>query len=134
MWAPTRESFPILAISGHLAFTAATMLAVVASDAQSTRPAAVGLLAVSLPALAAWLYIESTGWVGPELASRDLELLAARGVRDRPGGVRVVPGDQRAVVPAGGAGLAAVRRARAIKREREKMVGGGRIELPTPAL
>jgi preprotein translocase subunit SecD len=70
MWAPTRESFPILAISGHLAFTAATMLAVVASDAQSTRPAAVGLLAVSLPALAAWLYIESTGWVGPELASR----------------------------------------------------------------
>jgi hypothetical protein len=70
MWAPTRESFPILAISGHLAFTAATMLAVVASDAQSTRSAAVGLLAVSLPALAAWLYIESTGWVGPELASR----------------------------------------------------------------
>lgn len=70
MWAPTRESFPILAISGHLAFTAATMLAVVASDAQSTRPAAVGLLAVSLPALAAWLYIESIGWVGPELASR----------------------------------------------------------------
>ena len=70
MWAPTRESFPILAISGHLAFTAATMLAVVASDAQSTRSAALGLLAVSLPALAAWLYIESTGWVGPELASR----------------------------------------------------------------
>jgi preprotein translocase subunit SecD len=69
MWAPTRESFPVLAISGYLAFTAATMLAVVASEAQSPR-AAVGLLAVSLPALAAWLYIESTGWVGPELASR----------------------------------------------------------------
>lgn len=68
MWAPTRESFPVLAISGYLAFTAATMLAVVASA--STRPAAVGLLAVSLPALVAWLYIESTGWVGPELASR----------------------------------------------------------------
>jgi hypothetical protein len=70
MWAPTRESFPVLAIAGYLAFTAATMLAVVASAAPSTRPAAVGLLAVSLPALAAWLYIESTGWVGTELASR----------------------------------------------------------------
>lgn len=69
MWAPTRESYPILAISGYLAFTAATMLAVVASEGQSTRPA-VGLLAVSLPALAAWLYIESIGWVGSELASR----------------------------------------------------------------
>ena len=69
MWAPTRESYPVLAISGYLAFTAATMLAVVASEGQSTRPA-VGLLAVSLPALAAWLYIESIGWVGAELASR----------------------------------------------------------------
>ena len=69
MWAPTRDSFPVLAISGHLAFTAATMLAVIASEAASNRPA-VGLLAVSLPALAAWLYIESTGWVGTELASR----------------------------------------------------------------
>jgi len=69
MWTPTREPFPVLAISGYLAFTAATMLAVIASEAASNRPA-VGLLAVSLPALAAWLYIESIGWVGPELASR----------------------------------------------------------------
>jgi len=69
MWTPTREPFPVLAISGYLAFTAATMLAVIASEAASNRPA-VGLLAVSLPALAAWLYIESTGWVGTELASR----------------------------------------------------------------
>ena len=69
MWTPTREPFPVLAISGYLAFTAATMLAVIASEAQPTRPA-VGLLAVSLPALAAWLYIDSIGWVGPELASR----------------------------------------------------------------
>src|SRR5260370_1640147 len=68
MWAPTREPFPVLAISGYLAFTAATMLAVIASEAASNRPA-VGLLAVSLPALAAWLYIESIGWAGPELAS-----------------------------------------------------------------
>jgi len=69
MWTPTREPFPVLAISGYLAFTAATMLAVIASEAASNRPA-VGLLAVSLPALAAWLYIESIGWVGSELASR----------------------------------------------------------------
>src|SRR5260370_28967660 len=69
MWAPTREPFPVLASSGYLAFTAATMLAVIASEAASNRPA-VGLLAVSLPALAAWLYIESIGWAGPELASR----------------------------------------------------------------
>jgi len=69
MWTPTREPFPVLAISGYLAFTAATMLAVIASEAASNRPA-VGLLAVSLPALAAWLYIESIGWAGPELASR----------------------------------------------------------------
>jgi hypothetical protein len=69
MWTPTREPFPVLPISGYLAFTAATMLAVIASEAGSNR-AAVGLLAVSLPALAAWLYIESTGWVGTELASR----------------------------------------------------------------
>src|SRR5260370_1606553 len=69
MWTPTREPFPVLAISGYLAFTAATMLAVIASEAGSNRPA-VGLLAVALPALAAWLYIESIGWAGPELASR----------------------------------------------------------------
>src|SRR5260370_23023579 len=68
MWAPTREPFPVLAISGYLAFTAATMLAVIASEAASNRPAG-GLLAVSLPALAAWLYIESIVWVVPDLSN-----------------------------------------------------------------
>ena len=69
MWTSTRESYSIFAISGYLAFTAATMLAVIASEASSVRPA-VGLLALSLPALAAWLYIDSAGWAGPERASR----------------------------------------------------------------
>ena len=52
MWASTREVSFIPAIAGYLAFTAAT------------------LLAVSLPALGAWLYIDAVGWVGPEPASR----------------------------------------------------------------
>src|SRR5260370_42041385 len=69
MWTPTREPFPVLAISGYLAFTAATMLAVIASEAGSNPPA-VGLLAVALPALAPWLYIQSIGWAGPEPATR----------------------------------------------------------------
>jgi hypothetical protein len=71
MWASPREPRSTAAISGYLAFTAATMLAVIASGAPSaSSPIVVGLLAVSLPALAAWLYIESVNWVGPELASR----------------------------------------------------------------
>jgi hypothetical protein len=71
MWASTREPRSTAAISGYLAFTAAMMLAVIASGApSSSSPMIVGLLAVSLPALAAWLYIESVDWVGPELVSR----------------------------------------------------------------
>jgi hypothetical protein len=71
MWAPAREVNFIQAIAGYLAFTAATLLAVVASGASMARsPVSVGLLAVSLPALGAWLYIDARDWVGSELASR----------------------------------------------------------------
>lgn len=71
MWAPTREINIIPAIAGYLAFTAATLLAVVASGTSIARsPVIVGLLAVSLPALGAWLYIDAVDWAGPEPASR----------------------------------------------------------------
>jgi hypothetical protein len=71
MWAPAREVNFIQAIAGYLAFTAATLLAVVASGASMARsPVSVGLLGVSLPALGAWLYIDARDWVGSELASR----------------------------------------------------------------
>ena len=71
MWASTREAGALPAIAGYLVFTAATLLAVVASGASIARsPVIVGLLAVSLPALGAWLYIDAVGWVGPDPASR----------------------------------------------------------------
>ena len=71
MWASTREAGSLPTIAGYLAFTAATLLAVVASGASIARsPVIVGLLAVSLPALGAWLYIDAVGWAGPEPASR----------------------------------------------------------------
>ena len=71
MWAPAREVNFIQAIAGYLAFTAATLLAVVASGASMARsPVSVGLLGVSRPALGAWLYIDARDWVGSELASR----------------------------------------------------------------
>ena len=67
----TRELVATAAIAAYLLFTAALMLAVVAAGAAVPRGAlVVGLLAVSLPALAAWLYIDFTRWVGSELASR----------------------------------------------------------------
>jgi drug/metabolite transporter (DMT)-like permease len=67
----TRELVATAAIAAYLLFTAAFMLAVMAAGAAVTRPSLViGLLAVSLPALAAWLYIDFTHWVGRELASR----------------------------------------------------------------
>lgn len=71
MWAPARDVNFIPAIAGYLAFTAATLLAVVASGASMARsPVSVSLLAVSLPALGAWLYVDASDWVGSELASR----------------------------------------------------------------
>lgn len=71
MWAPARELNFIPAIAGYLAFTAAALLAVIASATVIAGSAvAVSLLAVSLPPLGAWLYIDSSDWAGPELASR----------------------------------------------------------------
>ena len=71
MWAPAREINFIAAIAGYLAFTAAMLLAVIASAASiAGSPVIVGLLAVSLPALGAWLYIDASDWVRSELASR----------------------------------------------------------------
>jgi drug/metabolite transporter (DMT)-like permease len=67
----TRELVATAAIAAYLLFAAALMLAVIAAGSAVPGAAAiVGLLAVSLPALGAWLYIDFTGWTGPELASR----------------------------------------------------------------
>ena len=62
------------AIFGYLAFVAALLLAVIASNqAVANASVIVGLLATSPPALAAWLYVESIAWEG-------LEQAAVRGV------------------------------------------------------
>ena len=59
------------AIAGYLAFVAALLLAVVASNqAVANSSVIVGLLATSLPALVAWLYVESIAWEGLEQARR----------------------------------------------------------------
>jgi hypothetical protein len=63
----TLEPGPTWAICGYLAFTVALLLAVIVSAGSIGQSGLiVGLLAVSLPAMVAWLYIESTGWMGPE--------------------------------------------------------------------
>lgn len=59
------------AIFGYLAFVAALLLAVIASNqAVANASVIIGLLATSLPALAAWLYVESIAWEGLEQARR----------------------------------------------------------------
>jgi hypothetical protein len=59
------------AISGYLAFVAALLLAVIASNqAIANSSVIISLLATSLPALAAWLYCESIAWAGLEQARR----------------------------------------------------------------
>lgn len=71
MWTPTREPDSTTAILGYCVFTAALMFSVIASAIPAPRSATiVGLLATALPALGAWLYIDSVAWVGPDLASR----------------------------------------------------------------
>lgn len=63
----TLEPGSTMAIAGYLAFSAALMLAVIASEGSvAYAPLIVGLLATSLPALVAWLYIDSGSWMGPE--------------------------------------------------------------------
>ena len=61
----------IAAISGYFAFVTTLMLAViVVSQTVSNSSAIIGLLATSLPALAAWLYVEAIDWEGLEQARR----------------------------------------------------------------
>jgi hypothetical protein len=56
-----------LAIFAYLVFVTALFLTVIVSSGSIARSTfIVGVLAVSLPALVAWLYIESSGWMGPE--------------------------------------------------------------------
>jgi hypothetical protein len=71
MWAPNRQPDSTAAILGYFVFVAFLMFSVIASGMPITRSSViVGLLATSLPALGAWLYIDSVAWVGPERASR----------------------------------------------------------------
>ena len=71
MLAAIDEYRPNPAICGYLAFTAALMLAVIAAQRSVTYSTAiVGLLATSLPALGAWLYIDTSRWEGPDPAGR----------------------------------------------------------------
>jgi len=58
-----------LAISSYVAFVAALMLAVVAANQTIAKSSVViGLLATSLPALVAWIYVETLNWEGLEQA------------------------------------------------------------------
>jgi hypothetical protein len=59
------------AISGYLAFVAALLLVLIAANqAVANSSVVIGLLATSLPALTAWLYVESVDWEGLEQAHR----------------------------------------------------------------
>ena len=56
---------------GYLAFVVALLLAVIASNQTVANSSViVGLLAISLPAFVAWLYVESIAWEGLEQARR----------------------------------------------------------------
>jgi drug/metabolite transporter (DMT)-like permease len=67
----TRELMATAAIAAYLLFTAALMLAVIAAGAAVPGVSVVvGFLAVSLPALGAWVYIDFTRWAGNDLVSR----------------------------------------------------------------
>ncbi len=67
----TRELVATAAIAAYLLFTAALMLAVIAAGAAVPGVSViVGFLAVSLPALGAWVYIDFTRWAGNDLVSR----------------------------------------------------------------
>ncbi|HEY7202896.1 MAG TPA: hypothetical protein VIA61_01290 [Methylomirabilota bacterium] len=65
------------AIFGYMVFVVALLLTVIVSSSSVARSGTiVGLLAVSLPALVAWLYIESSGWMGPEPMCRIVRAVA----------------------------------------------------------
>jgi hypothetical protein len=59
------EPSRISALSAYVVFVAALFFTVIMTPV-ARAGLIVGLLAVSLPALVAWLYIESTAWMGPE--------------------------------------------------------------------
>lgn len=59
------------ALGPYLAFVTGLLFTVIVASGSVARSGTIiGLVAVSLPALVAWLYIESTGWMGPEPACR----------------------------------------------------------------
>lgn len=60
------------ALTGYLVFVVGLLLAVIASSNQAIANSSIviGLLATSLPALVAWLYVESISWKGLEHARR----------------------------------------------------------------
>ena len=59
------------ALTGYLLFVVGLLLAVIASNqAIANSSVVVGLLATSLPAFVAWLYVESISWEGLEQARR----------------------------------------------------------------
>ena len=67
-----------VAIGGYLVFIAALLLTVIVSAGSIDHAALIiGLLATPLPALVAWLYIESAAWMGPELMCRIVRNAAA---------------------------------------------------------
>lgn len=59
------------AIFGYLAFVVALLLVVIASSQMiANATVIIGLLATSLPALVAWMYVESIDWEGLESGRR----------------------------------------------------------------
>ena len=59
------------ALGAYLVFIIGLFFTVIVSSGSVARSGTiVGLLAVSIPALVAWLYIESTAWMGPEPVCR----------------------------------------------------------------
>ncbi|HEU4437914.1 MAG TPA: hypothetical protein VFT36_01615 [Methylomirabilota bacterium] len=64
-------------LGAYLVFVIGLLFTVIVSSGSVARSGTiVGLLAVSLPALVAWLYIESTAWMGPEPMCRIVRIAA----------------------------------------------------------
>ena len=64
-------------LGAYLVFVIGLLFTVIVSSGSVARSGTiVGLLAVSLPALIAWLYIESTAWMGPEPMCRIVRIAA----------------------------------------------------------
>ena len=64
-------------LGAYLFFVIGLLFTVIVSSGSVARSGTiVGLLAVSLPALVAWLYIESSAWMGPEPLCRIVRIAA----------------------------------------------------------